>query len=126
MIFHSRTILWCCITLKNYQISSNILQKKKKSHVQTCLHPIFLSNVPKKKMILSTYLFQFSNITISQDIFDYLEAKSLKEASLDEKSKRLCILHTVKVMSNNTNIIFLYRFYYSIHVQFIVVSPNKN
>ena len=80
-----------------------------------------------KKMILSTYLFQFSNITISQDIFDYLEAKSLKEASLDEKkSKRLCILHTVKVMSNNTNIIFLYRFYYSIHVQFIVVSLTKN
>ena len=104
MIFHSRTILWCCITLKNYQISSNILQKKKKSHVQTCLRPIFLSNVPKKNDF--EYLFQFSNITISQDIFDYLEAKSLKEASLDEKSKRLCILHTVKVMSNNTNIIF--------------------
>ena len=124
MIFHSRTILWCCITLKNYQISSNILQKKKKSHVQTCLRPIFLSNVPKKNDF--EYLFQFSNITISQDIFDYLEAKSLKEASLDEKSKRLCILHTVKVMSNNTNIIFSYRFYYSIHVQFIVVSLNKN
>ena len=122
MIFHSRTILWCCITLKNYQISSNILQRKKR---KAMLHPIFLSKVPKKNDF--EYLFQFSNITISQDIFDYLEAKSLKEAPLDEKkSKRLCILHTVKVMSNNTNIIFLYRFYYSIHVQFIVVSLNKN
>ena len=117
------------MVLHNFEKLSNLAKyfakKKKKSHVQTCLRPIFLSNVPKKKNDFE-YLFQFSNITISQDIFDYLEAKSLKEASLDEKSKRLCILHTVKVMSNNTNIIFLYRFYYSIHVQFIVVSLNKN
>ena len=117
------------MVLHNFEKLSNLIKyfakKKKKSHVQTCLHPIFLSKVPKKNDF--EYLFQFSNITISQDIFDYLEAKSLKEASLDEKkSKRLCILHAVKVMSNNTNIIFLYRFYYSIHVQFIVVSLNKN
>ena len=97
------------MVLHNFEKLSNLVKYFAKKKGKPCSNlpssNFFLSKVPKKNDF--EYLFQFSNITISQDIFDYLEAKSLKEASLDEKkSKRLCILHTVKVMSNNTNMIF--------------------